>query len=151
MGKKFGIVITTIGKGDFLARYAELVLKEELIHHCNIYVIADTKTPAELFSVCADFQRKGFRVWCPSLEEQDAFLKGLGHIHEIIPYNSDNRRNIGFLKALEEACEYIISIDDDNLPLPDAAYFREHAIVTDSGTESDVISSTTGWSTSNFK
>src|ERR1700753_3769985 len=62
----------------------------------------------------ASLASKGMSVICPTLEEQDCFLRKLGLPAEFIPYDSDNRRNIGYLIALEGDCDFVISIDDDN-------------------------------------
>jgi hypothetical protein len=68
------------------------------------------------------------KIRCPSLQEQDAYLASL-NLTGFIPYNSDNRRNIGYLMALESGAEVCISIDDDNYARPSEQFFAEHSIV----------------------
>jgi hypothetical protein len=60
------------------------------------------------------------------LDDQDRFLNRLGLTPDFIPYNSDNRRNVGYLMALEDHSDFLISIDDDNWCRGDSDYFGEH-------------------------
>ncbi len=80
----------------------------------QVIVIPDRKTPKAAYERCALLAQKGFSVICPTLEEQDCFVRKLGLPTGFIPYDSDNRRNIGYLIALEGNCDFVISIDDDN-------------------------------------
>lgn len=125
---KICLVATTIGKGDFLDFYFEKIKKEELLNNVSVIVIPDLKTPPDLFKKCKSLKEKGLNIFCPSVKEQEDFLKKLGEIYKIIPYNSDGRRNIGFLKAVEMGCDILISIDDDNLPLGNEDFFKFHGI-----------------------
>ncbi len=45
---------------------------------------------------------------------------------DLIPLRSENRRNIGFMIALERDVDLMISIDDDNIPLS-PSWLAEHA------------------------
>jgi hypothetical protein len=67
------------------------------------------------------------KVVCPTLEEQETFLKRAALPSEYIPYNSDNRRNVGFLMAWERCSDFLISIDDDNFCSDEEDYFHAHA------------------------
>jgi len=40
-------------------------------------------------------------------------------LYDLIPYNTDGRRVFGYLKALEEDCQIMIAMDDDNFPTDD--------------------------------
>src|SRR5205807_10425990 len=88
--------------------------------------IIDRKTPASVSVACADAARRGFRVQCPTLDEQETFLAKFPSMKGRIPYDSDNRRNVGFLMALERGAELLISIDDDNYCLDDSDFAGEH-------------------------
>lgn len=123
------IVATTIGQGQFIETYADMLRREGLSGQVQMIVIPDRKTPAALFSRCEDARSSGIPVLCPTVAEQDQFLAKLGEIQSIIPYDSDNRRNIGYLMALESASEVVVSIDDDNFPDPASAFIREHMVV----------------------
>ena len=46
-------------------------------------------------------------------------------IRLVIPENTPRRRNFGFLRAIELGVEYMIAIDDDNLPM-EADWLRGH-------------------------
>ncbi len=37
-------------------------------------------------------------------------------LYSLIPYNTDGRRVFGYLRALEDGCDLMVSIDDDNFP-----------------------------------
>src|SRR5947209_19905465 len=83
---------------------------------------------------CAEAKRRGFRVECPSLEEQEAFLAKFPSMQGRIPYDTDNRRNVGFLMALDRGAELLVSIDDDNFCLGDSDFVGEHAIAGETAT-----------------
>lgn len=127
MSDQISLVVTTIGDGAFLNDYAAAAEKEQVKGDLTMIVIPDKKTPAGIFEQAAALRARGFAVVCPTVEEQDAYLAKLGKIKEIVPYNSDNRRNIGYLMAYEKRCDVMISIDDDNFPRQD--FFRGHLVV----------------------
>ncbi|HEX7190200.1 MAG TPA: hypothetical protein VF381_01405, partial [Thermoanaerobaculia bacterium] len=93
---------------------------------------------------CAEARRRGFRVECPSLEEQEAFLAKFPSMRERIPYDTDNRRNVGFLMALDRGAELLVSIDDDNFCLGDSDFVGEHAIAGETASFAPTESSD-GW------
>lgn len=138
------LVVTTIGNGSFLDNYVNAILDEGLLDDITIIVIPDLKTPPSLFKKCEEIKSKGVRIFCPTVEEQDAYLEKLGSIKRIIPYNSDNRRNIGFLMALEKGCEVLISVDDDNFPRPGEPFFKEHLVINQK-IEMEAVNSSDGW------
>jgi hypothetical protein len=142
---KFAIVVTTIGNGDFLADYCQQAEAEEVREQLRIIVIPDQKTPAELYVKCKALSAAGFDIACPTIAEQEAYLARFGRLAGLIPYNSDNRRNIGFLMALEWGCHALISLDDDNLCLPGQQPFKEHRIVLQEETNATIVQSSNGW------
>ncbi|MGB8193561.1 MAG: hypothetical protein WCF67_16645, partial [Chitinophagaceae bacterium] len=91
------------------------------------FVVGDINTPAGCQEACAAFNR-----FCEchyvTPAEQEIFLQKVNFPSELIPYKSDNRRNVGFLMALEAGCDMIVSIDDDNFPVNDH-FFQQHSIV----------------------
>jgi len=145
MISKCGLVVTTINDGDFLYSYADQLLREDYGESCDMIVIPDRKTPAKLFKVCNEIKKKGVRILCPTVEEQDDYLKKLGAIRRIIPYNSDNRRNIGYLMALEKRCDFLISIDDDNYCIEKEPFFKEHSVVCHGEISAEAVNSSNGW------
>jgi Reversibly glycosylated polypeptide len=120
---KAAVVLTSIHDctellNGYLANFAKYG------REASIYVITDVKTPAIL-------PPKG--VIHRTLIEQASFLQSIGFPVEDIPLNSDNRRNIGYLMALADGAEMIVSIDDDNYCPEDEDFIGEHwNSVTDS-------------------
>lgn len=108
------IVLTTINSGDILQGYCQQAETEGTQDRLSIIVIPDRKTPDELYAACRDLVARGFDVRCPTLAEQEDFLKSAGPLGPLVPYDSDNRRNIGYLMAWAEGCDVLLSIDDDN-------------------------------------
>jgi hypothetical protein len=64
---------------------------------------------------------------------------------DAIPYNSDNRRNVGYLMAYEGGADFLISIDDDNFCTPGEDFFAEHAVVCGGESMRAVTESATGF------
>lgn len=114
MNQRTCIVVTTINKGDILDGYCRQIEAEEVRDRVRIIVIPDRKTPSELYVKCAELAARGFDIRCPTIEEQDGYLKKFPDLAPLIPYDSENRRNVGFLMALESGYEVLLSIDDDN-------------------------------------
>ena len=122
-----GLVCTTIGDGKFLEGYCKKAEEEGLKDSVTFYIIADLKTPKSLYEECARQECFGFDIRYHYVDEQVVYLKKL-NMQAIVPYNSDNRRNIGYLMALEDDCDVIISIDDDNY-CREGSFFKEHSVV----------------------
>jgi hypothetical protein len=141
---KAAIVTTTIYDNDIIEGYFKNFQKYGRLDTAEVFVIPDRKTPARVYERCQELQSQGLRVTCPTLEEQETFLYRVGLHPDDIPYNSDNRRNIGFLMALESQVDFIISIDDDNFCLEDD-FFGAHAIVCQKEVEAEVIDTSSGW------
>lgn len=115
--KKISLVMTTIGDGKILEPISEQTIWLEAMDELAIIVIPDRKTPRELFNRCDELKKCGFEISCPTITEQNGFLKKLNFSPHLIPYDSDNRRNIGYLMALNQGSEVIVSLDDDNYPV----------------------------------
>jgi hypothetical protein len=139
------VVVTTIGRGEFLADYSAAVTEEHAADRVEFIVIPDRKSPPELFQRCGEHASRGVKVRCPSIEEQDRYLAKLD-LSGFIPYDSDNRRNIGYLMALESGAEVCISIDDDNYARRGERFFAEHSIVASKRpSEAPTVNSSNGW------
>lgn len=119
-GTRVAIVVTTIFEPLFLDGYVAN-LRRFGREDVDIIVIIDRKTPASVAERCAHYG-----LLCPTLDEQEAFLARFPSMASRIPYDSDNRRNIGFLMALDRGAELLISIDDDNYCLDDVDFVGEH-------------------------
>jgi len=138
------IVLTTIFEPAFLDGYVEALRSGHLSETASIIIIPDRKTPATVGRAALAAQKEGFRVACPTLEEQETFLRRLAIPSEFIPYDSDNRRNVGFLMALEQGCETLISIDDDNFCPAGTRFVEDHRVVGSKGAD-PVVQSSDGW------
>ena len=138
------IVVTTIFEPAFLDSYVEALQAGHLSDTANLIIIPDRKTPASVGRAAMAARQKGFRVACPTLEEQETFLQRLGLPAGFIPYDTDNRRNVGYLMALDQGCETLVSIDDDNYCPAGTRFVEDHRVV--GGTTADpIVHSSDGW------
>jgi len=139
------LVVTTIYDGEFLDGYYAALSVEGLLDRVTVYVIPDRKTPEKLYERCAHFRsNRGLKVVCPTLPEQYDFLYRLG-IGTLIPFDSDNRRNIGYLMALESGCDFLVSVDDDNFHIAGSDFFHEHAVVCQPPIQRPQVTTDCGW------
>lgn len=122
------VVVTTIFEPNFVAGYIDSIERNGQAGQVELIVIPDRKTPASVAERCGHFRAKGYSIACPSVNEQDTYLGKFPGWRERIPYDSDNRRNVGFLMALDHGAEVMVSIDDDNFCLPGSDFVGEHAI-----------------------
>src|SRR5437588_7856764 len=136
--RRAAIVVTTIFEPQFLDGYVAN-LRHFGRDDVDLTVVVDRKTPPSVAAACA---RHG--VVCPTLDEQEAFLAKFPSMKGRIPYDSDNRRNIGFLMALDRGAELLISIDDDNYCLDDVDFVGEH-LAAGTTTDSPEAASDDGW------
>ena len=141
--RRTDIVVTTIFEPKFLDGYVDN-LERNGHDDTGIIVIIDRKTPQTVYERCQHHAKRGRPVICPTLEEQERFLARFGNLAGRIPWDSDNRRNIGFLMALERGAEVMITIDDDNFVLDDSDFVAEHSVA---GTRVSLpeVSSSDGW------
>lgn len=139
------LVITTIHIPHIAKAYCANFKKYGHQNDVGIIIIGDRKSPdSESKTVASRLQKQGFDVEYFSIKRQHAWLSKYPRCQKIIPYNSDNRRNIGYLMALEKNCDVLISIDDDCFPLPEEDFFAHHHIVGTSKKQS-VIKTSTHW------
>ncbi|MBH0780868.1 hypothetical protein [Nocardia bovistercoris] len=133
------IVITTIGAGEFLDQFTDTLAEAG----ARLVVIPDRKTPAAFYDAVTRARGRGARIVAPDIDEQDRLLAELG-VPELIPYDSDNRRNIGYLLSYRDDSLFAVSMDDDNLPV-DRPFLDEHKIVLRGPSTHEVVSADTGW------
>lgn len=143
--KNISVVATSIYDGDFMSSYTKKMDEEKFADRTTLIVIPDRKTPTELYQKSKILKTFGYNIICPTLEEQEEYLKKLGPVKNIIPHNSDSRRNIGFLMAYESGDDVIISIDDDNYPITKKDFFKEHEVVANGGSRQPTIKTDNGW------
>ena len=142
---KAGLVLTTVNDPQLLDDYYENFRKFGHLDQVIVFVIPDRKTPGHAYERCKSLKRKGLNIHCPTLKEQEEFLSKLGNFGKLIPYDSDNRRNIGFLMALQAGVDFLISIDDDNYCKADEDFFAEHSIVVSDEQPFETVHSSSGW------
>jgi reversibly glycosylated polypeptide len=123
------IVCTTIFEPAWLAGYLENLRAHGRDQDTAMIIIIDRKTPPTVAEAAAKARAQGYDVRLPSLDEQVEYLARLGAPADWVPWNTDNRRNIGFLMALESGAQRLISIDDDNYCLPGDDFVGSHAVV----------------------
>ncbi len=133
------IVITTIGSGEFLEQFTDTLAETG----ARLVVIPDRKTPAAFHNAVERARGRGAMIVAPDIDEQDRLLAKLG-VPELIPYDSDNRRNIGYLLSYLNNSSFAVSMDDDNLPV-DQPFLNEHKVVLQGPTSYRVVSTDTGW------
>ena len=120
------IVLTTINDGSIL-----LDLAANAAHYgkqATIWVIVDRKTPAECYQNSQEARKLGLDVRFLSPEQQDEVMKDYPDFYHRLSWDSDCRRNIGYLLAYEAGCERLIVMDDDNYPHEDD-FIGSHEIV----------------------
>jgi hypothetical protein len=142
---KATMVLTTIFDPSLLDEYYENFRRFGHLDDVEVIVIPDRKTPERAYARCAEIAAKGLRTTCPTIEEQETFLARVGLPPDFIPYNSDNRRNVGYLMAYARANDFLISIDDDNFCRPEEDYFAAHAVVCEGPAQHTVVDSETGF------
>jgi hypothetical protein len=139
---KTAIVVTSINDGAILRAYADNIIRHGREADVRIYAIPDLKTPAGFARTCAKLRRRGLMIECPDVPAQDDFMRKICLPVGVVPYNSDNRRNIGYLMALEAGAATMISIDDDNYCLQKSDFVGEHLLAL--GKRKGIIHECTG-------
>ncbi len=142
---KAAMVFTTIFDPVLLEAYCENFRQFGHLDDVEVIVIPDRKTPAAAYSRCREISAKGLKTVCPTIEEQEKYVASLGLPAEFIPYDSDNRRNIGYLMAYASGADFLISIDDDNYCRLEEDFFAQHAVVCEEQSEQTVVDSETGF------
>ena len=126
---RYGIVVTTINGGEFVPSYLANIREFGHLQDTRLYVVGDRKTPSECRAAVEAGASQGLDVMYLGEEEQRVFLRDYPQLDKIVPWNSDNRRNVGFIMALRDGVETLISIDDDNLPVPGHDFVGGHSVV----------------------
>lgn len=108
-----------------------------------MYVVGDRKTPAACGSAATVARRSGLDCVFMDVEAQTQLLRRHAKFGGFVPWNSDNRRNLGFLAAVEDGAEVVVSIDDDNFPV-DEDFIGGHAVVGRT-IEAPTVSAEGGW------
>lgn len=142
MNKPYHIVFTTINHPEILNELLNNLKQFNHLDQTKVWVIGDHKTPASAADLANYISDQGLETVYMDIPAQDAWGKRL-EFYVQIPYNNDGRRVIGYLKALEEKCQLLISIDDDNFPTNDD-FIGYHSVTGKSWT-GELISETSGF------
>lgn len=136
------VVLTTINQPSVIQDYLE---NARHYGHQDVFfvIIGDRKSPAG----CGEFLT-GLKSELPiqylGVAEQQAWLRDYPQLDELIPWDSVQRRNLGYLLAAQQGADIIIAIDDDNVPLLEYDYFGQHGAVGQT-LEVPVVQSSDGW------
>ncbi len=143
MKKPIHIVFTTIYHPVVLESLYDNLAKFNHLDAVKIWVVGDNKTPDSCGELCNTVTAKGMETIYIDIATQDQWGKRCTDFYSRIPYNNETRRNIGYLHALEDHCEILISIDDDNFPTDDDLVGCHK--ITGSNWDGDLINETTGF------
>lgn len=140
---RLAIVITTINVPTIIDQY---IANFQKYGHTGIgfIIVGDLKTPAEAKTYTNSRNCQDFPCIYLGASEQEQILRRMPELAEFTPYNTVQRRNIGYLYAAEQGAEAIIAMDDDNWPLDEYDFAGEHGIVG-STLELEAESSSNGW------
>jgi hypothetical protein len=123
------LVVTTINVPTLLEGYADNFAKYGRLQDVSTIIVGDRKTPHDaLRKLSADLKGRGFDITYVGLEEQEKYLDRFPKLKPLIPYNSDNRRNIGYLMAVEQGADILVAVDDDNFVGADD-WYAGHSLV----------------------
>lgn len=128
--RKVTICTTTIFAIDeFLKAYVQNIKAFGSARDVSILIAGDNKSPAGCVQAAEQYRQQGVDVRFLTLDWQIDYLKRFPDLASIIPENSDNRRNVAYLLALEEGADVIISVDDDNFPSANQDFVGQHLAV----------------------
>lgn len=136
-------VLTTVNKP---------VVLEQFLDNCQEYghsdvefiIIGDIASHPDTESFIQHLSERGGRVLYYSAIAQEQLLRRVPKFQQFLPYNTVQRRNLGYLLAGERGHERIISIDDDNFPLEGVDFVGCHSRVGKT-LELETVSSDNGW------
>ncbi|MDH5601935.1 MAG: hypothetical protein OEY78_11610 [Gammaproteobacteria bacterium] len=120
---KIAVVITTINKPVVLESIARNCAKYNRLDTIEVIVVGDRKTPEDVSDYISFVSDTfGLMVEYMDINSQKEYLVDFPDLEKIIPYDSDNRRNIGHLIAYERKADVIVALDDDNFPLDESDF-----------------------------
>tara|TARA_Y100000996_G_scaffold125397_1_gene94784 strand:- start:1005 stop:2108 length:1104 start_codon:yes stop_codon:yes gene_type:complete len=141
---KTAIITTTINYPSLLIDYAKDCKNIKKKIDIAFIVAGDLKTPKNTKLLCNQIEKK-YKVKTLYLDPktQSRYLKKFKELKNYLSWNSVQRRNVAFLKALELGYEIIITIDDDNF-IKTRNFVKKHleAFIKSRNT---IINSSTNW------
>ena len=127
----YAIVFTTIHLPLVLESYERNLDQYGNKGDVQFVIVGDRKTPQDVPGYCDQYVKRGMRILYLGPETQcdlthnDTFRD----VVAMLPWDSDVRRNIGYLYAAYLGADIIISIDDDNLAIDNEPFIKGHSIV----------------------
>jgi hypothetical protein len=131
----YAIVFTTINMPAVLESYERNLEQYGNKDNVLFVIVGDKKSPKETGEFCIKYQEQGLQIVYLDPEAQcgltyDKIFNGaFRNVVSMLPWNSDVRRNIGYLYAARLGADTIISIDDDNFALAGEDFLAGHSIV----------------------
>jgi Reversibly glycosylated polypeptide len=125
--KRVAVVVTTIGDGAFVDAMRPLF--EIAGGRLTVIVIGDRKSPPACGAAVARLSADGHDAIWMDEAAQRAWLANVPDLASHIPWNSDNRRNVGVLEAWRRGADVIVSLDDDNMPIDAVDFFAHYSRV----------------------
>lgn len=113
---RFNAVITTINTPTLLADLAANARANDRADDVRVTLIGDNKTPKSIDEYVKSIADCGIEIdyWSPLRQKE--WLRKYPALDAIVPWNTDNRRNLGHLMAFERGDDITLTIDDDNYP-----------------------------------
>lgn len=143
MNKPISIVFTTINTPLVLYELYKNITRFGYLDHVKVWVVGDLKTPPQVHQLVDEISSNGMETIYLDIDQQDEWGKQFPTFYKRIPYNNETRRNIGYLFALEDGCDILISIDDDNFPSEDD--FVGHHLRTGQGWAGNILYESQGF------
>lgn len=139
------LVVPTISIPRIAEEYCKNFARFGHKNEVGIFIIGDNKSQDhESHALTQKLVKQGFQVEYIDIKREKQWSKKYKNLSKIIRANSDSRRIVGFLMALERKCDFLISVDDDNFPIADEDFFAHHSIVGTAKTL-PVVATNTGW------
>src|SRR3954469_14501761 len=139
------ILTTTIHIPHLLRDYA-LNAREYGHQEVEFVIVGDRKTPNEIVDLAKGWGNEtGCSFTVLDAPAQLDYLGRFPRFGRMIPWNCQQRRNVGLLYSIETGHDHVITIDDDNFLLPGCDFIGEHCQGLGLETEGAVTSSNTGW------
>ncbi len=142
---RIAVITTTINVPTLLEAYVQNFRHFDR-GSIEAIVVLDRKTPLEAEPFCREVSRRyGIAITCLTVSDQKAFLSNYPEFDRIIPWNTIQRRNVGYLYAVEQGFDFVITIDDDNFLDSSEDFIGSH--IDGLGREAEVLTvdSSTGW------
>ncbi|OGN10534.1 MAG: hypothetical protein A3J46_00765 [Candidatus Yanofskybacteria bacterium RIFCSPHIGHO2_02_FULL_41_11] len=119
MNKPYHIVITTIFHPLILDELFDNISKHDHLDETKIWIVGDKKTPGSVGEFAKRISSKGLETIYVDVATQEEWGKEYTDFYRCFPYNTQSRRGVGFPWVLQDGCEILILIDDDNFPTGD--------------------------------